>query len=254
MNITLQQQSDSLRSASYADWQWLTHVSVVQVQDGEWQDRTAQDAENLCVILSGTHDMFAGSGSWLARGLRKDPRDGKPVGLFLPPKTRYRFADSQGELLLVGSKQPQPEDAETEPAATVKKPLLALAGSGKAFDPSTGTWKRQEDFPSAPEAILPRRVLQEEQEGNTLRHVFPREYKALSLSLLEVVVPKGESFVLPKINAGDYPQERAIYYRGQLGENGENNEGLLCPGPAGTKLTANDEDLYLAVIGAGDKV
>lgn len=235
------------------DWQWLHCIEVVEV-NGDFESQTEQ-VESLVILLSGTYDVLAGGGSWQARGVRSSPLDGKPVALYLPPKTRFAFQGGQGELLFVASIQPEKPVVETE--VTSEKPLLALAGSGKAYDPASGTWKRQEDFPSSPEAILPRRIEVTETDGCVIRHVMPFDYKALSLSVDEAVLRDGHGMEARTTQVAPYPAERAVYYdaAGELsiGDVTVSGRGVLPAIAAGTSIRAHGGDAHLVLASAGPK-
>lgn len=239
---------------SHPDWQWLHCIEVIQV-DGDFES-ISEEVESLVIVLSGTYDVLAGAGSWLARGVRQTPHEGKPVALFLPPKTRFAFQNGHGELLIVSSHQPQAPSTETP--ATSEKPLLALAGSGKAFDPASGEWKRQEDFPSSPEAILPRRIETSQTDGCSVRHVAPFDYKALSLSLDEAIVQADQSMTAPASQAAQYPAECAVYYDTQssltIGQTTVSGRGVLPAVAAGTPIQAGDSPAHLVFSYAGPKL
>jgi hypothetical protein len=95
-----------------------------------------------------------------------------------------------------------------------KKVLLPLAGSGKAFDPVTGDWKRQEDFPLAPEAILPRRITTAEVDGKQVEFVFPAGYKARVLCAAETRLLPGESLRWPdwRTENGNAWRRESLYF------------------------------------------
>lgn len=233
-------------------WQWLSSVETVQI-DGGFADRTA-DVETLLVVLSGTFDMVAGGGQWPARGVRTSPFDGKPVTLFLPPNTRFELQNGSGAILLVAGVQPEQEAKVGE--ATSQKPLLAMAGSGKAFDPVAGEWKNQEMFPSSPQALLPRHIAQTDTGGAVVRHVFPREFKALTLSLDEIVLAAGHSTAIPATEVDGYPTEMVVYYDAP---GGLTIDGIELSGQGGVDITAttqfaaHSQDAYLALAYAGRK-
>ena len=239
---------------SHPDWQWLHCIEAIQV-DGDFES-ISSDAESLVIVMSGTYDVLAGGGSWLARGVRQTPHEGKPVALFLPPQTRFAFQNGHGELLIVASRQP--ESPPVQIPATSEKPLLALAGSGKAFDPASGEWKRQEDFPSSPEAILPRRIETSLTDGCILRHVAPFDYKALSLSLDEAILQADKSMTTPASTVAQYPAECAIYYdtAGSLsiGETQVSGRGVIPAVAAGTPISAQDSASHLVIAYAGPKL
>ena len=235
-------------------WTWLRELRRVEIE-GSFTDKTG-DVETLLVVLSGTFDILAGGGSWLARGVRTSPFQGKPVALFLPPNTRFSLDKGEGRCLLVSSLQPIRESVPEEAASI--SPLLPLAGSGKAYDPATGEWKREEDFPSAAEAILPRRIEEFEEQGAIVRRVFPFAYKALSLSLEEVVLPAGTTYSLPTLPDGaHYPVEIGLYYDAPGGLTVDDTlvegEGFLEDVAPHAGFMAGTEDAYLSLVFAGSK-
>lgn len=235
------------------DWQWLDCIEVIDVES-DYEAQTGA-VESLAILLSGTFDILAGGGSWMARGVRTSPHDGKPVALFLPPKTRFALHNGRGGLLLVSSRQPeQPSDASQ---ATSEKPLLALAGSGKAFDPASGEWKRQEDFPSSPEAILPRRIELTQQGDTVTRHIAPYDYKALSLTVDECILPTDQHITVTAGSIAGYPTERAVYYDTQgtltIGDTSFSGQGVAPAITPGMTIQANGGPAHLVFAGAGPK-
>ncbi len=235
------------------NWKWLSSVETIAI-DGEFEQRTGE-VETLLVVLSGTFDMVAGGGSWPARGLRSSPFEGKPVALFLPPDTTLRLSEGSGEILLVSGVQPTQKLEVGE--ATSRKPLLAMAGSGKAFDPKTGEWKNQEFFPSSPQALLPRHIAEDELPGAVRRRVFPTDFKSLCLSLDEIVLTAGANTGVPTLDLPDYPEEMILYH--------DAPGGLVVDGhdvfdrgwsdiTAASRFTAIDADAYLAIAYAGPKL
>ena len=233
-------------------WQWLSSLETVAVE-GKFSNRTGE-VETLLVVLSGTFDLVAGGGSWPARGVRSSPFEGKPVSLFLPPKTGFELQNGSGEILLVSGVQPEQEEKVGE--AVTKRPLLAMAGSGKAFDPASGEWKNQEMFPSSSQALLPRHIDQDDADGIVIRHVFPYGFKALCLSLDEIVLGAGRSTDVPK-EVPDYPTELAVYYDapGGLTIDGADVTGTGCADitPDST-FTSGSADTFLALAYAGAKL
>ncbi len=69
---------------------WFTRVLLLAVDGPTVEVATAAGEESGLLVLSGTHDLEAGAGSWISRGTRTTPFEGRPVALFLPPKTRFR--------------------------------------------------------------------------------------------------------------------------------------------------------------------
>ena len=247
------------RVAQDPSWQWLCRFELRTVQ-GEVEGRTDPGVETLVLLLSGTYDLEAGGGSWLSRGVRKSAFEGKPVGLFLPPGTRYAFRNGEGEVLMVSGRQPPPpSEPDTVEETLSKKPLLPMAGSGKAFNPKTGEWLREEDFPSAPEAILPRRVQEQQLGQNLLRQVFPFDYKALCLCLCECVIQDGTTLDVPRLDIANYPEETAVYFttNGTVrASQGDTEIALTQQGVVAGQnlvLTAEGGDAYVAIARAGAK-
>lgn len=236
-------------------WQRLAEIERLQL-DSDHEARTAKGEETLLVLLGGTFDLTAGGGAWCDRGIRQRPAEGRPVALFLPENTPYALRRGSGEVLLVRSR-PQPKAAPAQGQASSEKPLLALAGSGKAFDPQSGEWKREEDFPDAPEAILPRRVVETEAAGCRRYEVFDYAYKARCTLLDEFVLQDGAQLTWPAEPAPDFTQDCAIYYRaeGSLQLDGLQlqGEGMLPALEPGGPLQAQGGEAYLCLIRTGDK-
>lgn len=189
------------RAIRSEDSAWLRGMQVQPVS-GSVEGRTPAGEETLLLLLSGTLDLFAGSSSWLQRGLRDTPYSGRPCGVFLPPGIGWR-AQGQGELLLVGTRKP-PEPAP--PAGSPPPPamsggllgLLPMSGSGKAYDARTGKWEMLERFPSSPEAVLPRAIEALEVGGVRGERVFGFGFKASSSCLDEFVLAPGQTLTLPQ--------------------------------------------------------
>ena len=158
MSLLLPSGADGLLEFDLSAAEWLNGFRVFDVVQTSGPQRTAPDGESLLVVASGTHDLFAGGGSWVRRGLRPTPFEGRPVALFLPPDTPFRTEQGSGHLLLVTSRQPTLAAPETASEAAGRKPLLPMAGSGKSFDPQSGSWKPKEAFLESPEALLPQLI------------------------------------------------------------------------------------------------
>jgi hypothetical protein len=181
---------DRTRQAVIPDARWLSTFAVV-APGGAPLQQAPSPQEGLVVILSGAHDLFAGGGSWARRGLRPTPFEGRPCALYVPPGIEFAAVSNEGELLVVRARLPaKPGPKEV----SGRKPLLPLAGSGKAFDGERGDWVRIEDFAHSPEAILPRRIQAEESGSVRVEHVFPPDYKAAVLSLDEAVLRAGATW------------------------------------------------------------
>ncbi|MDA0375419.1 MAG: hypothetical protein O2865_16670 [Planctomycetota bacterium] len=187
----------------------FTRVEV----DGDSDPTPSPDGEGLLLVLGGTHDLYAGSGSWIRRGLRTTPLDAKrPVAVFLPPRTRWQSQNGAGPILIVAARQPELPAVETPREELGRKPLLALAGSGKAFDPMSGTWKPSEAFLTSSEAILPRRIESIPAPAGVTHHrVLGLDYKALGLCVDEVHAETGCAVRPEPPTRGPYPSEVAIH-------------------------------------------
>lgn len=240
---------------------WFTRA-VLFAADGPLRARTTDEEESGLLVLSGTVDLEAGAGSWISRGTRATPLDGMPVALFLPPKTPYGSAGGQGEILVVSARRPElPKPVEEEKPA--KKPLLPLAGSGKAYDSASGSWQPLESFPDSPEAILPRRIARRELDGVHVREVFDPTYKTRGLCLSEAVLEDGAALALPSLGApalDGYPDEWLLYARveGELicrSESGETAvvDGAALLGSGAAELRATGGRAYVAFACSGPK-
>lgn len=223
--------------------------------------RTPEGGESFLLVLSGTHDLFAGGGSWVRRGLRRSPYDpAPPVGIFLPPNTPFRLENGSGHALLLAARQPELPVADSPKDALSKKPLLPMAGSGKAFDPATGTWKPKEAFLSSPEAILPRRIKNIENLGDDVlaRRILDVDYKALGLCVDEYILPTGADVTPPEHEVRQEPRETALYFEteGRLIVDGCEVSGrgaLRCRDGALPALVAAEGRAYVALLYAGPK-
>ena len=132
---------------------WLAAIHLATTDGTQPLElRTPDDQESGLLVVSGTLDLEANSGSWISRGTRAAPYDGRPFALFLPPKTVVRASGGSGEILVMSARRPAPAPAPAPIDSPVAKPLLPLAGSNKAFDSQTGTWQPIESFPDSPEA------------------------------------------------------------------------------------------------------
>lgn len=190
---------------------WLDHVRLWRPADPDAL-RTG-DHETAVILLSGTFDLVGGGTAWPARGARKDELAGRPMAVFLPPKTEFRVGNGSGEILLLAARQPVVREEVTGRAAFAAKPLLPLAGSGKSFDPNSGEWKPAETFPEAPESLPPRRFERIAVGACTLERVFAPDYKAATLSVDEVVVPAGQSLALAAIPGRPACDEVLVFVR-----------------------------------------
>ena len=198
MNPLTWEGPDGLRTATATATELIEHVRL-------WRPDSTPlltgAYETAVVILHGTFDLSAGATAWQARGARKAPFEGRPMAVFLPPETEFRADNGDGELLLVGARQPDAAPAAEAREALSQSPLLPLAGSGKAFDPASGQWMPNETFPSAAESLPPRRMLRIAVGDVTVERVFAADYKAATLTVDEIVLQAGQSIAL-----GDIPQ------------------------------------------------
>lgn len=178
----------------------LSAVRVYRSAGREVSGRT-EGEEAAIIVLGGTFDLRAGGNAWGSRGSRSDPFAGRPVAVFLPPRCEWSGVGT-GELLVLGAVvPPAAEKPVTGREALARKPLLQMAGSGKAFDPVSGEWKTHEEFASSPQAVLPRHIERVEVAAGgrggavvAVERVFPVSYKALGLCVDEAVVPAGVEF------------------------------------------------------------
>jgi hypothetical protein len=185
------QTHEGVRAAHVPPSQFVEHLSILAIDSAV--SLTTGDYESCALLLSGTFDLVGGGTAWPARGARTTPEGGRPMAVFLPPRTRFVAANGQGEILLLGARQP-PAPQPTGRDALQKAPLLQMAGSGKAFDPATGEWKPAETFPTAPESLPPRRMERIAIAGCVVERVFAQDYKAATLSVDEIVLADGGTF------------------------------------------------------------
>lgn len=242
------------------DSSWLLSFTRVEVS-GDSEPSPSPDGEGLLLVLAGTHDLYAGSGSWIRRGLRASPFEPKrPVAVFLPPNTKWQTQNGSGIVLVLAARQPVLPAPETGREELGRKPLLALAGSGKAFDPLSGTWKPSEAFLTSSEAILPRRIEPvPAPEGVTHFRVLGVDYKALGLCVDEVHIEEGAAARPEPPHQGAYPSEIAIHVETE----GEARVGdavvLASDGPTAFRgtalphLAAVSGRAVFVVVYAGDK-
>lgn len=164
------------------------HLALV---DGAF-DHTSGDGESCALLLAGTFDLRGGATQWPNRGARSTPFSGRPVAVFLPPRTEFAAQNGKGEILVVEAKKPVVAKTEGR-AALHQSPLLPLAGSGKSFDPTRGEWLPAESFPTAAESLPPRRIAQVQLGEVRVERVFGADYKAEALCVDEFVVPAGRT-------------------------------------------------------------
>ena len=201
------------RVAVVAGAQWLVEVREHRTSAREATARRSPDgAESLLVVLAGTHDLGAGGGAWIRRGLRESPfGPGRPVAIFLPPRTPYRIENGEGLVVVITLRQPAVATAGDAANATPPpRPLLSLAGSGKAFDPSSGTWIEAEALPTSPQALLPRAIERRDAgDGVVVERIAGADYKALGLCADECVLQHGQRItpVPPHVTRAAHPDE-----------------------------------------------
>jgi hypothetical protein len=226
---------ERLRTARFAGTRWLEHVHAWRPRDPD--ELVTGDHETAVVLLGGTFDLAGGGTAWPARGARKDPFAGRPMAVFLPPRTSFRAANGAGEMLLVAARQPAAQAEATGRDALAQKPLLPLAGSGKAYDPASGEWKPAETFPTAPESLPPRRFDRLAAGACVVERMLAPEYKAATLTVDEVVVPAGQSLRLADVPLPPGCDEVALFVRG-LG---------FVDGANAAERVAIDGDVVLAI-------
>lgn len=202
---------DRWRQADCAGAQWLVHVACWRPRDPD--TITTGEHEVAAILLSGTFDLVGGTTAWPARGARQTPFAGRPMAVFLPKHTPLRTTNGNGEILLVAARQPAAREEPQGRAALAHKPLLPLAGSGKAFDPHRGEWLPAETFPTAPESLPPRRFERLTVGAVTVERVFAPDYKAGTLAADEVVVPAGASLAVAAIPGRSRHDELLVFAR-----------------------------------------
>jgi len=236
------------RTATIDGARWLRHVHLWRPADPDTV--TTGDVETAVVLLAGTFDLIGGSTAWPARGARKTPFEGRPMAVFLPPKTPFRTQNGNGEILLVAATQPVVREEATGRDALAKKPLLQLAGSGKSFDPTSGEWKPAETFPTAPESLPPRRFERIPVGACVVERMFAPDYKAATLSVDEVVVPKGATLRVAEIPGRPRCDEVAMFVREGDGQRGDRVEIVRGNGDD-VVITATNAPVYVVLAYAG---
>ena len=202
---------DRLRTAQCSGARWLVHAATWRPNDPD--AIVTGDHETAVLLLSGTFDLVGGGTAWPARGARKDPFSGRPMAVYLPPRTELRTGNGKGEILLIGARQPEKKAEPQGRDALSNKPLLPLAGSGKAFDPKTGEWMPAEAFPTSPESLPPRRFTRVPVGACTIERVFAPDYKAATLCIDEVVIPAGASLALRDVPGRTLHDEVLLFAR-----------------------------------------
>ncbi|MEO6596012.1 MAG: 5-deoxy-glucuronate isomerase [Planctomycetota bacterium] len=211
MTATTWTGDDRARITTLRDTKWLTELRLWRPNDPD--EITTADVETAAVLLSGTFDLIGGETTWPARGARTSPFVGRPMAVFLPKQTRFRTQNGKGEILLVSARQPAATTPVEGREAMSHKPLLAMAGSGKAFDPKTGEWLPAEMFPTSPESLPPRRMQRLQVGDVVVERVLAPDYKALMLSIDEAVVPAGASLRLADIPGRALADEVLVFVR-----------------------------------------
>ncbi len=205
-----------LRTATFAAARWCTLAQLWRPHDPDLL--TTGDVETAVLLLAGTFDLIGGTTAWPARGARPTPFMGRPMAVFLPPRTEFRTQNGRGEILLLGARQPPRPPAAQGRAAFAQKPLLPLAGSNKSFDPTTGEWLPAEAFPTAPESLPPRRMQRLPVGELVVERVLAADYKAATLSVDEVVVPAGATLRVRDIPGRPRADEVLVFVRGDDGD------------------------------------
>lgn len=200
-----------LQTAPCGQARWFVHTALWRPNDPD--GLTTGDHETAVLLLGGTFDLVGGGTVWPARGARKHAFAGRPMAVFLPPRTEFRTGNGRGEILLIAARQPQVKIEPTGRDALSNKPLLPLAGSGKAFDPKTGEWLPAEAFPTAPESLPPRRFERVPVGACVIERVFAPSYKAATLSVDEVVLPAGATLALRDVPGRAAHDEVLLFVR-----------------------------------------
>ncbi|MBX3464426.1 MAG: 5-deoxy-glucuronate isomerase [Planctomycetes bacterium] len=204
---------DRLRSAACEGTRWLARLDLWRPRDPD--QIVTGDVETAVIVLAGTFDLVGGGTAWPARGARATPLAGRPMAVYLPPRTTFRAQHGTGELLLVAARQPAAPPEPTGRAGLAQKPLLPLAGSGKAFDPTTGEWLPAEAFPTAPESLSPRRMQHLQVGAVAVERVLAPDYKAATLSVDEAVLPPGTTLRLQDVPGRPRAEELLLFVRGE---------------------------------------
>ncbi|HEX5054728.1 MAG TPA: 5-deoxy-glucuronate isomerase [Planctomycetota bacterium] len=206
---------ERLRRAEWPGSRWFATVQLWRPVDPD--TLTTADVETAALLLSGTFDLIGGETAWPARGARTSPFAGRPMAVFLPRNTRFRAQNGSGEILLVAARQPAVEEPPAGREGLSHKPLLPLAGSGKAFDPKTGEWLPAEMFPHSPESLPPRRMQRLQIGPVAVDRVLASDYKAATLSLDEAVVPAGATLRLADVPGRPRADELLVFARAPHG-------------------------------------
>ena len=170
------------------------------------------DGETCAIVITGTFDLRGGSTQWQSRGARTSPFAGRPVAVFLPPRTEFAAENGAGEILWIEAKKPE-APAATGREALRQSPLLQLSGSGKSFDPTRGEWMPAESFPTAAESLPPRRIAQAQCGAVRVERVFAADYKAETLVVDEAVIQDGQVLDLALLPLPASATEALVYVR-----------------------------------------
>ena len=233
---------DRLRTAP-CDGRWLAQLQLWRPNDPDVI--TTGDVETAVILLSGTFDLMGGSTAWPARGARQTPLSGRPMAVFLPKNTPFRTQRGQGEILLVAARQPEAPAPGQGRGVFGQSPLLQLAGSGKAFDPTTGEWRPAETFPTSAESLPPRRMTQLQVGACVVERVFASDYKAATLSVDEVVLPPGQSLAVADIPGRPRADEVLVFVR---------TEAAATVSSAGQAMAASGDAAFCVATGPNDVV
>ncbi len=196
--------------ARTAEGSILTSIARAVVADGITV--LTGDGETCAIVVTGTFDLRGGSTQWQSRGARSTPYAGRPVAVFLPPRTEFAAENGAGEILWIEAKKPEAPVA-TGREALRQSPLLQLSGSGKSFDPTRGEWMPAESFPTAAESLPPRRIAQAQCGEVRVERVFAADYKAETLVVDEAVVQDGQILDLSHLPLPAHATEALVYVR-----------------------------------------
>ncbi|MCA8966482.1 MAG: 5-deoxy-glucuronate isomerase [Planctomycetes bacterium] len=238
---------DGDRTTFAVGGRWFTELRLWRPR-GEARYVTG-DAESAAVLLRGTFDLVGGGTAWPARGARTTEFEGRPMAVFLPPRTEFGAHHGDGEILVVAARQPAAEPEPEGRAALSRKPLLPLAGSGKAFDPGTGEWRPAETFPTSAESLPPRRMQRLPVGDVTVERVFAPDYKAATLSLDEAVLPAGASLDLRAIPGRPLADEVLLFVRPRGTAQVRGGEQVLDVAQDTALLVAAGEELAVTALG-----
>ncbi len=222
---------------------------------------TTGNGETCALVVTGTFDLRGGHTQWQSRGARTEPFAGRPVAVFLPPRTEFAAGNGSGEILLVEAKKP-PAPQATGREALRQSPLLQLAGSGKSFDPTRGEWMPAESFPTAAESLPPRRIAQLQCGPVRVERVFAADYKAETLVVDECVVPEQSTFDVTQLPLPASVCEALVFVRSsakvtlRIGETSLVVEGdavvHACGAVQSLSMTTTDAKAYV-VLASGPK-